>query len=172
MVKNAFGGNKAKGHARKSFAKPTSFAMRTAQDDCEMYAMVDVMLGNGMCHVICSHDGVKRLCHIRGKFRGKGKSSNIVKKGSWLLVGTREWETASDKKMQGCDLLEVYTDVETDKLKTLINWSAFDTSETKNDSAINFTDDKTAEYMDLLGSVGSTSVETKADEDEINVDDI
>ena len=172
MVKNAFGGNKAKGHARKSYAKPTSFALRTAQHDCEMYAMVEAMLGNGMCHVVCSHDGITRLCHIRGKFSGKGKSSNIVKKGSWILVGTREWETPSDKKMQSCDLLEVYSDTETDKLKSLINWSAFDTSDTKHDDDVNFTDDKTAEYMDLIATVGSTSVEMKVDDEEINVDDI
>ena len=92
MVKNTTGGNKAKSKASKSFIKPANTYLRTAECEFELYAQVTRVLGNGMCHVLCVNDGQTRLCHIRGKFRGRGKGDNIVKNGSWLLVGLREWE--------------------------------------------------------------------------------
>ena len=89
MVKNQTGGNKAKGQARKFTNAPASKQgkpLRVAIDICELYAQITKNLGNGMCHVICI-DGVIRLCHIRGKFKGRGKKDNLVGSGSWLLVG-------------------------------------------------------------------------------------
>ena len=102
MVKNTTGGNKSKSKASKSFVKPTNTYLRTSECELELYAQVDRVLGNGMCHVLCANDGLTRLCHIRGKFRGRGKGDNIVKNGSWLLVGLREWENArgDGKKLQ------------------------------------------------------------------------
>lgn len=174
MVKNTTGGNKAKGHARKTMNKPASFALRLAHGSDEMYAQVTKTLGNGMCHVLSATDGRTWLCHIRGKFRGRGKSSNIVKMGSWLLVGRREWETA--KACANCDLLEVYSDMEIDKLKKLINWTAFaNTDDTKKADGIEFTDANMDEYKKLI----EMSDKKKPDEDEeegpediIDVDDI
>ena len=86
MVKNA-GGNKTKGQARK-FASggAKNDKLRISEDECEVYAMVEKMLGNGMCHVLC-HDGLTRLCHIRGKFRGRGKRDNTVENGACYLSG-------------------------------------------------------------------------------------
>jgi initiation factor 1A len=165
MVKNTTGGNKSKGKASKSFAKPTNTFLRLSHDeDNELYAQVIRPLGNGMCHVQCIKDGATRLCHIRGKFRGRGKGDNIVKNGSWLLVGLREWERASTdaKKFQNCDLLEVYTDVEKEKLRTSvkINWSLFNTDKDETDKTkiasdadyIVFADDKTDEYEKLISA--------------------
>jgi len=37
---------------------------------CTEYAQVTKMLGNGRLEAMC-FDGVKRLCHIRGKLRKK-----------------------------------------------------------------------------------------------------
>ena len=99
--------------------------------------MVEKMLGNGMCHVLC-HDSVTRLCHIRGKFRGRGKRDNTVENGCWLLVGLREWdlEKKDETKMQNCDLLEVYKDRDRNELKSTVKnvkWRLF----TKNEDDIN-----------------------------------
>merc|ERR1712060_410190 len=40
------------------------------KEDGQEYGQVFRMLGNGRCEVAC-FDGVKRLCHIRGKMRKK-----------------------------------------------------------------------------------------------------
>jgi translation initiation factor 1A len=137
MVKNA-GGNKTKGQARK-FASggAKNDKLRLSEDACEVYAMVEKLLGNGMCHVLC-HDGLTRLCHIRGKFRGRGKRDNTVGNGTWILVGLREWdlEKKDESKMQNCDLLEVYQDRDRNELMSTVKnvkWRLF----TKNDDDIN-----------------------------------
>ncbi len=182
MVKNMHGGNKAKGHARKTFDKPISNALRLSNDPCELYAQVTAPLGNGMCHVLCAEDGATRLCHIRGKFRGRGKSNNIVKRGSLVLVGRRQWESAKEKKLENCDLLEVYSDFEIDKLKTVVktvNWAIFAVDEEDKDAAkedhVEFTDRNADEYSKLLETIESgdgTRVTVADDDDVINVDDI
>jgi initiation factor 1A len=191
MVKNTTGGNKAKGKARKSYditnSKQPVF-LRTSQSEFELYAQVTKNLGNGMCHVQCIDDGRSRLCHIRGKFRGRGKGDNIVRVGSWLLVGLREWEhSCNPKKLENCDLLEVYSELEKDKLKNTvkIDWALFISNDNKNSNNENsgpdsfvFTDEKTDEYLQLIeeglsgANKGSSLIAAAADEDEINVDDI
>lgn len=186
MVKNA-GGNKAKSQARKFVTAPRSSVLRFSEDECEVYAQVTKTLGNGMCQVLCI-DGITRLCHIRGKFRGRGKRDNTIGNGSWILVGLREWELErkDDKKLQNCDLLEVYSNSDKEKLKsavTGVNWSNF----IKNDNLFNnvsgqedsigfkFTDEATDEYEKIveaqLMSKGKIS-NIIMDDDEINVDDI
>ena len=191
MVRNTVGGNKSKGQARKhvSSGGKANADLRISEDACEVYAIVEKMLGNGMFHVLCD-DGLTRLCHIRGKFRGRGKSDNIVKNGSWLLVGIREWEHGKDptsKKLQNCDLLEVYTEHEKEKLKTTIkiNWSLFTSNDNKNMNLADeigsfvFSDEKAEEYRDIIESEMATSKNNNSVSiivdvagDEINVDDI
>jgi translation initiation factor 1A len=163
MVKNA-GGNKTKGQARK-FASGggKNDKLRISEDECEVYAMVEKMLGNGMCHVLCD-DGMTRLCHIRGKFRGRGKRDNNVENGSWLLVGLREWdiEKKDETKMQNCDLLEVYQDRDRNELKTTVKnvkWRLF----TKNEEDINNVDENADDVSDEE-VVGFTFAENKNDE--------
>ena len=160
MVKNS-GGNKTKGQARK-FASggAKNDKLRLSEDACEVYAMVEKLLGNGMCHVLCD-DGLTRLCHIRGKFRGRGKRDNTLVNGSWILVGLREWdlEKKDETKMQNCDLLEVYQDRDKNDLKTTVKnvkWRLF----TKNDDDINNMndDDSNEEFL------GFTFAENKNDE--------
>ena len=73
------------------------------------------MLGNGQCQVLCL-DSTNRLCLIRGNFKGKNKSSNIIKNGTWVLVGIRNWETVVSGKLPKCDLLEIYKDSDKTKL--------------------------------------------------------
>jgi len=135
MVKNTKGGNKAKSQARKIVSEDakTSKHLRISEDELEMYAQVTRNLGNNMCHVLCI-DGITRLCHIRGRFRGRNKRHNFIGMLSWVLVGLRDFETEKissseniKTKMENCDLLEVYDDAQKERLKNTvkINWNAF-----------------------------------------------
>jgi initiation factor 1A len=190
MVKNQTGGNKAKGQARKFTNAPASKQgkpLRVAIDICELYAQITKNLGNGMCHVICI-DGVIRLCHIRGKFKGRGKKDNLVGSGSWLLVGLREYESINEKKMANCDLLEVYNDFDKEKLKTIntIDWSVFISNDNKfsnikpeNNEGFIFSDQNTTEYNKLMEETISTTAKAQIQvininngEEDINIDDI
>ena len=110
MVKNQKGGSGAKSQASKH-SKPAAGAgkVRTSHDACEVYALVTAVLGNRMVHVYCQ-DTEQRLCHIRGKFAGRGKGDNFLSVGTWCLVGIRDYETVPKGKLQNCDILEVYKD--------------------------------------------------------------
>lgn len=189
MVKNTTGGSKTKGQARKFITAKASNSLRLSQDESEIYAQVIKVLGGSMCHVN-DVDGKILLCHIRGKFRGRGKRDNFVGNGTWVLIGLREWETPSDKetsgkkKLENCDLLEVYTEQDKDRLKntvTTINWSLFVANDTRtaseDDTGIEFSDEKTEEYRQIIeaqiiesNSGNSTSIIPY--EEEIDIDDI
>lgn len=189
MVKNTCGGNKAKGQARKFISVKSKKEIRTSHDEDEIYAQNIRTLGNGMCHVLCS-DGITRLCHIRGKFRGRGKKDNLVKNNTWLLVGLREWDKSKDAKtkMQDCDLLEVYNDDDKEELKNIekgVNWNIFiindqkmvklSDSATNVDDIIEFSDSKTDEYKQLIEeqlTKKTTTTIIMADDEEIDIDDI
>ena len=188
MVKNA-GGNKSKGQARKFVTAPKSTVLRISEDPCEVYAQVTKTLGHGMCHVV-SIDGTTLLCHIRGKFRGRGKKDNIINNGCWILVGLREWESEKskdDKKLNNCDLLEVYNNSDKEKLKKIVNtlnWSLFvkndnlfgnnNADETEDNIGFKFMDEETEDYEKIveaqLASKKSSTV--VIDDEEINIDDI
>jgi translation initiation factor 1A len=188
MVKNTTGGSKTKGQARKFVNAPKqSASIRLSNDDCELYAQVSKMLGNGMCHVLCI-DGKTRLCHIRGKFRGRGKRDNLIGNNSWLLIGLREWESEknSETKFQNCDLLEVYSPIDVDRLKNTVNenWNLFNNDNGKkiSEDDVLFIDERTDEYIKLVedeltqnqNNANKKTMLTVAfdEEDEINVDDI
>jgi len=191
MVKNT-GGNKAKGQARKFVItndRKDNKKLRESEDPLEIYAQVEKVLGNGMYNVVCI-DGKSRLCHSSGKFRGRNKKDNFVKLGTWLLIGIRAYEcgNTNNKKLQNCDLLEVYNDTETEKLKTTVNqdWSVFIKNDEKNSftskkevessEAYIFGDTKTLEYQALMAAELSKPAEKRevvaADDEEINIDDI
>jgi initiation factor 1A len=192
MVKN-LGGTKTKGQARKftndNNDKKDSKKLRESEDPLEIYAQVEKVLGNGMYNVVCI-DGKTRLCHSSGKFRGRNKKDNFVKLGTWLLIGLREYECGStnNKKLQNCDLLEVYNDFETEKLKTTVNqdWSIFIKNDEKNSfttkkevaaaESYTFSDAKTLEYQALMEAELSKPAEKRevvaADDEEIDIDDI
>ena len=195
MVKNTTGGNKHKSQGRKFVNAKPSQRLRISEDEAEVYAQVTKMLGNGMCYVT-TIDNRKLLCIIRGKFRGRGKRDNVIKNGSWILVGLREWEEIKEgdnKALNKCDLLEVYSDFDKDKLKTNvhINWKPF----IENDCSISFTDaeqediftftnENQEEYKKLIegqiASDGKKQViqlntideQTEHEDDDINIDDI
>lgn len=185
MVKNTTGGNKQKGQARKYSNSSTqqSTKLRISENEYEQHGQVTQLLGNGMCYVDCI-DSIK-LCIIRGKFRGRGKKDNILKKGTWVLVGVRDWESISEnkKQIQKCDLLEVYSDLDKEKLKTMPGkWAKFisndnlftQTSEVAGE--FDFADDTNEEYKKIMEDEinrGSGQIlKICEDDEEINVDDI
>ena len=190
MVKNTCGGKGAKGFARKSFIKGGN-SLRISEDVAEVYAQVTKMLGNSMCNVV-SLDGTEFLCHIRGKFSGRGKRDNLISVSSWLLVGLREWErTETIKgKLLNCDVIVVYNDNDKIRLKNSvinINWNSFIVMDTKihgckesisddnYDDTVVFMDEKAQEYQDLIESHLSMTSAAKMDvedEEEVNIDDI
>ena len=100
--------------------------LRVAQSKDEIYGYILRLLGNGMCMVKCV-DGYERLCHIRGKFTGRSKRENALSQGTWVLIGLRQWDADKEfalktsktpgKSIQKCDLLEIYTPAEREKLR-------------------------------------------------------
>jgi len=111
MVKNS-GGNKTKGAARKLLSNRPSSKLRKSESEDEKYAYVTKICGGRICHVktLC---GIDLLCHIRGKFSGRNKSSNFISLGSLLLVGVRDFGKNE------CDIIEVYNQHEIDLLKQM-----------------------------------------------------
>lgn len=135
MVKNATGGNRHKGLARKNEVSNNT-KLRISDCEEEKYANVTKMFGNGMCEVLC-HDNKTRICIIRGKFRGKGKRKNFVTLGAIVLVGTRDaWSSDSDK----CDLLELYDLNELEQLKLIPSFPShiLSNNNTSNNTDIEF----------------------------------
>jgi initiation factor 1A len=184
MVKNVKGGSGHKSQARKnvvSTAEKHSHRLRLVEEEGEMYAQVSKDFGNGMCEVICN-DNVKRLCIIRGKYRGRGKRDNEIRVRSIIMVGLREWEThfENSKKLEKCDLLEVYSDYDVERLKKSadITWSIFDMDDNANqyatDDIVHFSDNTEDEYKKLIEDdiiKTNTSLTTTKNNGNINEDD-
>jgi len=198
MVKNTKGGSNHKKFARK-FVSNGSKAnnLRVSQDVGEVYAIVTKMLGNGMFHCHCI-DRKIRLGHIRGKFSYRGgKRDNMVQGGKWVLVGLREWdssETSSiskkNEKIQQCDLLEVYTDTDKQRLKESVtqDWFVLDSNDITRITSGNNPDTETIVFTTVqddereiliqeMKSSTANKITLKAEEsndveEEINFDDI
>jgi len=192
MVKNTKGGSGHKSQARKyeNTGKVSNFKTRFSEDEFEYYAQVTAILGNGMCHVMCK-DGKKRLCIIRGKFRGRGKRDNTLSNGKWVLVGGRDFEaekTGEGKNLEKCDLLEVYSDLDKERLKVLGGFNDFITRDNAFVAVSGGSADNDFEFSDNVGeneynnlmselkpkqiSLVSISENTEDYGCEINVDDI
>jgi len=114
MVKNA-GGNKSKRVARKNFSNTTTQDVRKATDASEMYAAVTKIYSSQRCSVLGA-DGNTYQCTIRGKFLKNKRSGDGLVNGAWILIGFYDWEVRSDGSKK-CDLLEIYSNIEKDKLK-------------------------------------------------------
>ena len=77
------------------------------KEEGQEYAQVIKMLGNGRLDALC-FDGVKRLCHIRGKLRKKV----WINAGDIILLGLRDYQ---DTK---ADVILKYTPDEARNLKS------------------------------------------------------
>jgi len=133
MVKNLKGGSGHKGQARKYASVSSSKKTRVSEDEMEVYACVTSLMGGAICSVKCV-DGEDRMCIIRGKFRGgRGKRGNMLSRGTWVLVGIREWasESASEKESKKCDLLEVYNDADKQELRKVrgVHWDSIEVND-------------------------------------------
>lgn len=192
MGKNTHGGAGHKKFARKhnSTATSSNTFIRTSQDPNELYAIATKMLGNNMFHCHCIDNKV-RLCHIRGRFGGRNKRDNVISAGTWILVGLREWDNSSSKdtkKLQQCDLLEIYSGISKERLKDLenCNWSILnandlskvDTKTAESEDDVKFITDRDEEIMRLNEEMKSsaskkiTMIEENEDDEDINIDDI
>tara|TARA_B100001540_G_C15788701_1_gene634432 strand:+ start:1077 stop:1604 length:528 start_codon:yes stop_codon:yes gene_type:complete len=175
MVKN-FGGNKSKKQGRKFLNNSQPKATRFIKEEGEMYAVVKQLSGGRNCVVLC-FDGVSRICVIRNKFCGRGKRDNTLVKGTWIMVGLRSWENRSDGK-QFCDLLEVYSNDDKDKIKSSskLDFSVFasvDDNE-KEGNELEFIDEETEYYEDAQNDNNVQKVDFAFNEQmsEIEIDDI
>jgi translation initiation factor IF-1 len=182
MVKNTTGGSKAKGQARKVGSGGQTNKLRISHDELEVYAVAVRAYGNAMFEVL-GVDNIKRLCHIRGKFKGRGKRDNFISVGMYLLVGLREWESQdaliAQKKLPNCDLISIYSDQDKDRLKSdesHIDWDVLKAMEdsqkvVKCESTIHFTQDDAPTVS--TPSIIAIDMDIICDEEEaINVDDI
>lgn len=186
--KNVHGGAGHKKFARKHTSSGSNSFIRTSQDPNEIYAIATKMLGNNMFHCHCIDNQV-RLCHIRGRFGGRNKRDNIISAGTWILIGLREWENDSSsslKKLQQCDLLEIYSGISKERLKELedCNWSILnsndlskvDTATIENEDDFKFMTDRDEEIMRLNEEMKSNTskkivmIEENMDDEEIDVD--
>jgi translation initiation factor IF-1 len=108
MTKNTTGGKKAKGFARKHANSNQEHKDKLLLSSCDLerYAIVTKMLGNGMFYAT-TDTGLELIGHIRNKFKGRSKHSNMVSTGSFILIGLRDWE---DPNYKNGDLLHIYSD--------------------------------------------------------------
>jgi hypothetical protein len=121
MVKNTTGGTKTKGLARKHQGGGGGGQLRIPQEDLEKVAYVSKMLGNGMCLVYINDKKDPLIAHIRKKFSGRHKRSNLISTGTCLLIGLRDWENP----IKNCDVINVY---EQHDLTTILNLPAIPTN--------------------------------------------
>ena len=185
MVRNDGGGNKIKHLARKHIngaSQQQNKFLRVSQCKDEIYGYIIRLLGNGMCMVKCV-DGYERLCHIRGKFTGRSKRENALSQGTWILVGLRQWDAdkefaakptkGGEKSIQKCDLLEIYTMAEREKLRVQekifqeiaddSGWggagygSSSDDEFSMSRQTVEFKDQSTLEYQEIIQQGGKLS---------------
>jgi len=94
-------------------------------EEGEQYAIVIRRLGNGN-FLVKLKDSTERICAIRQKFNRKNK--DLIEVGSWLLVADRDYST----KKTHCDMLEVYSKTEVNKLMDISNdWEVFTGEDTR-----------------------------------------
>jgi len=178
MVKNQIGG-KHKHQAKKSMvdsSKSMKFVVST--DPNEIYAIITKKFGNNMFEVHCIDNKI-RLCIVRGKFRGRHKKSNFVNIGSWVLIGLREWETHKENEKSKCDLLEIYSLGDIDRLQKTVSadwkilsnndFSRIEKSGNEDDSVI-FTHE--VEDQVIPSQPISLEISEESDEPWLDIDDI
>lgn len=128
MTKN-IGGKKKKRAAKNTFNSKREILLK---EDEQEYGVVDKMLGDMRCNVLCS-DSTMKICHIRGKF----KRRVWINPGDVVLISLREFQ--DDK----ADIIHKYTPDEADFLKSNGEFdpSIFKNTEKNNDVVVINEDD-------------------------------
>lgn len=144
--------NKGKGGKNRRRGKNENEGLKRElifREDGQEYAQVTKMLGNGRLEAMC-FDGIKRLCHIRGKLRKKVwiNQSDIV------LVGLRDYQDAK------ADVILKYSPDEARNLKSYGEFpESVKINETvtfgeEDDDEIEFDDvDSSEEENDVVGGI-------------------
>ena len=165
----------ARKHVNGASQQQANKFLRVSMSKDEIYAYILRLLGNSMCMVRCV-DGYDRLCQIRGKFTGRSKRENALGQGTWVLIGLRQWDadkefakvsSKTEKKVQKCDLLEIYSSSEREKLRVqekifqdLItegggsDGDSDGDGEFKTNYTVEFKDQKTIEYQEIIEQGG------------------
>ena len=164
MVKNS-GGNKSKKQARKTVGIPAAVQnVRYVKEEGELYAVITKIYGGKTCQVMCD-DGVSRRCTIRRKFMMSRRGDNALAVGSWLMAGLYDWEKRADGT-QTCDILEVYSAGEREKLKQTVN-----TKVLKHIMAVNNTLEDNKNGKEFVFSDTLADIANEEDEDDDDDDD-
>lgn len=137
--------NKGKGGKNRRRGKNENDEKRELifKEDGQEYAQVIRMLGNGRLEAQCV-DGIKRLCHIRGKMRKKV----WVNTGDIILVGLRDFQ---DEK---ADVIQKYM---ADEARSLKAYGELPDTIRVNETDTFEGDDENEDYVDF---------------DDTNIDDI
>jgi hypothetical protein len=179
MVKNA-GGNKAKKQARKTggglAATTTTQNVRYVAEPGEVYAVITTIFGGKTCQVMCD-DGVSRRCTIRRKFMSARRGDNALAPGTWIMAGLYDWEKRADGK-QTCDILEVYSPGEKEKLKQTVSAKTLKHIMVVNNAFDGNTNGSEFVFSETLASIdgervdeedSSTASEDEADDEAIKI---
>jgi hypothetical protein len=156
MVRNTKGGKGAKSMARKSVASGSSSGFPVPSSDMEHIAVVEHMFGP-TCNVVLG-DGSRILCHIRNKFKGRQKSRNLIRVGSILLIGYREWEKDTDRK--NSDLLFVYDDLQASSLADRFFIPTIEPKSSHHDISFDNSDVITSDLSDNFPSHNAITTDT------------
>jgi len=100
------GGKRRKKAASKNFAGDRQKRTIQTKDEFQEYGIVEKMLGDMRCSVLCS-DATVKTCHIRGKF----KRRVWINVGDTVLISLREFEDGK------ADIVHKYTADEAEILK-------------------------------------------------------
>ena len=116
-----------------------------------------------MCRVVGVEDQIEYLCHIRGKFRGRRKSQNIITPNVFVLVGKRSWQLEQKKE---CDLLCI--------LQNIYGEIPDDNDSTHTGMEIVFSDKMKADDDDdeNANDINKTVDSVPASDDEVDFNDI
>jgi len=107
------------------------------KEEGQEYAQVTKMLGNGRLEALC-FDGVKRLCHIRGKLRKKV----WINQSDIILIGLRDYQD------QKADVILKYTP---DEARSLKAYGEIPESAKINDAAMEDNEDDIITFDDFDG---------------------
>jgi len=169
MVKNA-GGNKAKKQARKTVGGLSTVTqnVRYTAEPGEIYAVIEKIYGGKTCQVMCE-DGVSRRCTIRRKFTSARKGDNAIAPGTWIMAGLYDWEKRADGT-QNCDMLEVYSNGEREKLKQTVNAKVLKHIITVNNTFEGNADGTEFIFSDTLAGIDDERAGDDAEDDDIEAE--
>lgn len=157
--------NKGKGGKNRRRGKNENENMKRElvfKEDGQEYAQVTKMLGNGHLEAHC-FDGVKRLCHIRGKLRKKV----WINQSDIILIGLRDYQDSR------ADVIMKYSSDEARNLKAYgelpENAKINDDGEGGDD---NITFDHNAGGSDYSSSEEEDDMMMTGKKDDLDLDDI